>query len=188
MSKKEVDARIAKMPEPGRSAVIKIRKVLQAALPGATEEIYYGIPSFLIDGIGVACFDVYKEHSSYFPMSGTEFPELKVALKKYERTKGSIHFDSKEGLPAPLVKKLVKARIKEINSRFPTKAGLSKSFYDNGYLQSEGKFKNHKLHGAWKWYRKDGSLMRTGNFQNGAQSGIWRTFDRQGNLVKETRF
>ncbi len=188
MSKKDVDARIAKMPEPGRSAVRKIRKVLQAALPGATEEIYYGIPSFLIDGIGVAGFDVYKDHSSYFPMSGAEFPELKVALKKYKRTRGSIHFDSKVGLPAPLVKKLVKARIKDINSRFPTKAGLSKSFYDNGYLQSEGKFKNHKLHGAWKWYSKDGTVMRTGQFKDGVQTGVWRTYDRQGKLVKETQF
>ena len=73
MSKKEVDAHIAKMPEPGRSAVKKIRKVLQAALPGATEEIYYGIPSFLIDGIGVAGFDVYKDHSSFFPICKVSF-------------------------------------------------------------------------------------------------------------------
>lgn len=60
--------------------------------------------------------------------------------------------------------------------------------YDNGKLRFEGANLNGKMHGAWKFYRRDGSVMRTGKFENGKQIGIWRTFDARGKIVKETDF
>ncbi|HKC91147.1 MAG TPA: hypothetical protein VKE23_07450, partial [Candidatus Limnocylindria bacterium] len=45
-----------------------------------------------------------------------------------------------------------------------------------------------KMHGPWKFFRRDGTLMRSGLFENGKQIGLWRTFDKTGKVVKETNF
>jgi len=60
--------------------------------------------------------------------------------------------------------------------------------YDNGNIRYRGANLGGKMHGAWKFFRRDGSLMRSGSFDNGKQIGVWRTFDARGKVVKETRF
>lgn len=87
-----------------------------------------------------------------------------------------------------LIKKIVKLRVEQINGLFPTKQGLSKAFYGNGFLKYEGKLKDGNPHGAWKWYRIDGSLMRSGAFKSGEQSGLWVTYDRNEDVVKQAQF
>ena len=47
---------------------------------------------------------------------------------------------------------------------------------------------NGKMHGAWKFFRRDGSLMRSGSFDRGRQVGVWRTYKRSGDIAKETKF
>lgn len=58
--------------------------------------------------------------------------------------------------------------------------------YDNGKVRFRGANLEGKMHGPWKFFRRDGSLMRSGSFDRGAQVGIWRTYDRTGGVVKET--
>jgi len=60
--------------------------------------------------------------------------------------------------------------------------------YDNGKVRFRGANLDGKMHGAWKFFRRDGSLMRSGSFENGKQVGVWRTFDASGRVVKETTF
>ena len=60
--------------------------------------------------------------------------------------------------------------------------------YDNGKPRYRGANLDGKMHGPWKFFRRDGSLMRSGSFDRGKQIGGWRTYDRAGNLVKETDF
>jgi antitoxin component YwqK of YwqJK toxin-antitoxin module len=48
--------------------------------------------------------------------------------------------------------------------------------------------KADKLHGAWKWFRKDGVIMRSGSFKNGQQIGVWITYDQNGKPYKKTNF
>lgn len=192
MSNKAIEAHLAKFKEPHRSALKALRATLQAALPGATEKMSYRMPAFHIDGEGVAAYDAFKAHCSYFPMSGSVIAAVGARAEKYATTNGTLQFDPAKGLPVALVRSLVRARIKEINAKFPTKGGVAKSFYPNGFLRTTGKVKGDgplkALHGNWSWFRKDGSLMRTGQFKDGAQVGTWRTFDRSGKLVKEAKF
>jgi antitoxin component YwqK of YwqJK toxin-antitoxin module len=58
--------------------------------------------------------------------------------------------------------------------------------YDNGNVRFRGANLEGKMHGPWKFFRRDGSLMRSGSFDRGTQVGIWRTYDRTGGVVKET--
>jgi antitoxin component YwqK of YwqJK toxin-antitoxin module len=60
--------------------------------------------------------------------------------------------------------------------------------YDNGNLRFRGANLEGKMHGPWKFFRRDGSLMRSGSFDRGTQVGVWRTYDKTGSVVKETDF
>ena len=60
--------------------------------------------------------------------------------------------------------------------------------YDNGNVRFRGANLEGKMHGPWKFFRRDGGLMRSGSFDRGTQVGVWRTYDRSGTIVKETNF
>ena len=60
--------------------------------------------------------------------------------------------------------------------------------YDNGKTRFRGQNLDGKMHGAWKFFRRDGSVMRSGSFDRGRQIGVWRTYDKSGALVKQTQF
>ena len=102
----EIDNYLATLSEDQRTALEKLRQVIQAALPEAEECIAYGIPAFRWNGKSVAGFSASKEHCSYFPMSGSVVSALQEELKKYETSKGTIHFPASKPLPTALVKKL----------------------------------------------------------------------------------
>jgi uncharacterized protein YdhG (YjbR/CyaY superfamily) len=158
--------------------------MLQKILPGATEQMSYGMPAFLVQGKGVVAYAGFKEHCSYFPMSGSILTQLKKPLGGYSYDKGTLRFAVDRSLPLSLVKTLVKARLAEISD---IQNGKRMDFFPDGRLKAAGAMKDGKLHGHWKWFRKDGTLMRKGQFKQGVQVGTWETWSANGKLVKETR-
>lgn len=187
-SKLQVDAHLKKIAPAQRAILEALRKQLATELPTAEQVIKYGIPTFVIEGVPVIGFDAYKNHNSIFPYSGSFSARLKTDLAKYVQTKGSIHFDADKPIPKPLVKKIVKAKIEQINASYPKKSGEFLEFYANGVLKARGKMKAGKLHGDWKWFRKSGVIMRSGSFKLGIQTGTWVTYDLKGRFFKETEF
>jgi uncharacterized protein YdhG (YjbR/CyaY superfamily) len=117
MSKAEITAHLKKFDKPQRDALQAVRVAIAELLPEADEVIKYGIPTFAINGKGVIGFDGYKNHNSIFPYSGSINEILRDDLTKYVQTKGSIHFDKEKTFPKALLKKIVKARIKQIQER-----------------------------------------------------------------------
>lgn len=117
MSKAEVTAHLKKFDKSQRDALQAVRVAIAEILPEADEVIKYGIPTFAIEGKGVIGFDGYKNHNSIFPYSGSINEILKDDLEKYVQTKGSIHFEKEKPFPKALLKKIVKARIKQIEER-----------------------------------------------------------------------
>lgn len=114
MSKAEVTAHLKKFDKPQRDALQAVRLTIAEVLPEAEEVIKYGIPTFAIDGKGVIGFDGYKNHNSIFPYSGSLALRLKDELAGYEQTKGSIHFDKEKPFPKLLLKKIIKARLQQM--------------------------------------------------------------------------
>lgn len=94
------------------AALEKIRLTIKAVAPNAEEVISYGIPAYRQNGI-VAYFAGFKNHCSYFPGSYAVIKQFEEELKPYKISKGTIQFTSNKPLPALLVKKLVKAKMKE---------------------------------------------------------------------------
>ena len=186
MSKAQVTAHLRKFNPDQRRILNDLREYVDSRLPSSEQVIKYGIPTFLIEGVPVLGFDGYKNHNSIFPYSGSFNARLKEELKKYEQTKGSIHFEVDKNFPKPLIKKILDERIKQINSLYPKKTGEYLEFYPNGVLKASGKYKKDKLHGDWKWFRKTGVIMRSGSFIHGEQTGIWITYDTKGKVHKKT--
>ena len=186
MSAAQVTRHLGKFAPEQRKHLEGLRKLIATQLPGAEQVIKYGIPTFVIEGVPVVGFDGYKSHNSIFPYSGSFGVRLKSDLAKYEQTKGSIHFDMTKPFPAPLVKKILKARIEQINESYPKKSGEYLEFYPNGVLKAKGKYKAGKLHGDWQWFRKTGVIMRSGGFKSGNQFGTWITYDVKGKVYKKT--
>jgi uncharacterized protein YdhG (YjbR/CyaY superfamily) len=114
VSEAEVDAYLAAVPEPQRSTLDQVRSTLAVMLPESEQGIAYGVPCFKVAGKGVAGFGFYKNHCTYFPMSGSITAELADELTGFVTAKGSIRFPNDEPLPAQLVAKLVEARQREI--------------------------------------------------------------------------
>ena len=107
---KNTDEYIAKVPEPARTTLKKIRAVIRSVVPReTTETISYGIPAFKHNGV-LVWFAAFSKHCSLFPTASV-MEAFKNELKGYTISKGTIQFPVDKPLPATLVKKLVKARL-----------------------------------------------------------------------------
>src|SRR5437016_4803303 len=111
-----VDEYLAGVPEPARGTLNKIRAAIRSAVPPeATETISYGIPAFKHKGV-LVWFAAFSNHCSLFPTASV-VETLKKELKGYSTSKGTIHFPTDKPLPAALLKKIVKARVAQIESK-----------------------------------------------------------------------
>jgi uncharacterized protein YdhG (YjbR/CyaY superfamily) len=108
---KTVDEYLARVPEPARSTLHKVRAAIRsAAPPEATETISYRIPMFKYKGMLMG-FAAFSNHCSLFPGNLAVMKELESELKRFETSKGTIHFPVDKPPSVALVKKLVKARV-----------------------------------------------------------------------------
>jgi len=62
-------------------------------------------------------YAAFKKHCSFFPASYQVMETFSEELKRYDVEKGTIRFPIGKPLPAGLVKKIVKARIRETKAR-----------------------------------------------------------------------
>ena len=110
---KTIDEYLSAVPEPARSTLQRIRETICSAAPTeATEALYYGMPAFRYKG-ALVCFAAFSKHCSLFPLSAALLEQFKDDLKKYAVSKGTLRFPLDKPMPAALVKKLVKARVKQ---------------------------------------------------------------------------
>lgn len=112
---RNVDEYLAGVPKEARATLEKLRRTIRAAAPMAAEVISYQIPMYKHHGMVVG-FAAFKNHCSIFPGSAV-MDRYKKELERYDTSKGTIRFPANKPLPSALVKKLVKARIKENEAR-----------------------------------------------------------------------
>jgi uncharacterized protein YdhG (YjbR/CyaY superfamily) len=94
----------------------KLRAAIRSAVPPeATETISYRIPAFKYKGI-LLWFAAFSNHCSLFPTAAV-VEAFKDELKGFSTSKGTIHFPTDKPLPIALVKKLVKARVAQVESK-----------------------------------------------------------------------
>lgn len=110
---KNVDEYLLGIPEPARSTLQHIRKVIKSVVPKeAIEVISYRIPMFKYNGMLVG-YAAFAKHCSLFPTGSGVIEQFAKELKGYKTSRGTIQFPSDEPLPDSLVKKIVRQRVKE---------------------------------------------------------------------------
>lgn len=115
MSAGEVDEYLRRLEEPKRSALQALRRTILEIVPEAEQVISYRVPAFRVGGKTVAGFAAFKDHLSYLPFSGSVLGQLADELDGYTMTKSALHFGVDRPLPEALVKKLIRARLAEID-------------------------------------------------------------------------
>jgi uncharacterized protein YdhG (YjbR/CyaY superfamily) len=110
---KSVQMYLKSLPVDIRNTLEKVRKVIKTIVPKADEIIHYQLPAFKFNGMPFAAFGAFKNHCSYFTMSHAIMKELKEEINKYHTSGVTIHFPPGKSLPAALIKKLVKAKLRE---------------------------------------------------------------------------
>ena len=111
-----VDNYLAEVPLEARATLEQLRKTIKAVVPSAVEVISYQIPTFKLDGRMLVSYAAFKDHCSFFP-GAAPIKAHEDELKSYQTSKGTIRFPTSKPLPATLVRKLVKTRIKENEAR-----------------------------------------------------------------------
>src|SRR3989475_10888174 len=96
---KNIDEYLARVPEPARSTLKKIRAAIRSAVPPeATETISYGMPAFKYKGV-LVWFAAFSNHCSLFPTASV-IETFKSDLKGFVTSKGPIQFPTDKPLPA----------------------------------------------------------------------------------------
>jgi uncharacterized protein YdhG (YjbR/CyaY superfamily) len=117
---KDIDAYLAKVPADTRAALERLRRTIRAAAPKANECISYGMPAYKHHGL-LVFFAAFKKHCSFFPGAAV-IKNYEDELKGYGTSKGTIRFPIDNPLPAALVTKMVKARVRENEARMRARA------------------------------------------------------------------
>jgi uncharacterized protein YdhG (YjbR/CyaY superfamily) len=112
MSSKEVAAHLAKVPQPQKATLEKLRKTILEVIPEAEEVISYGFPGYRLNGKIICGFDAFKNHCSFFPHSSLVIPQLQEELSNYKTSKGALQFPIDKPLTKALVIKLIRTRMR----------------------------------------------------------------------------
>ena len=109
---KSFEEYLASVPTPARGALKQMRTVIRSAVPAeAVEIISYGIPAFKQKRV-LVWYAAFSKHCSLFPTASV-IEAFKEELKGFVISKGTIQFATDKPLPTTLIKRLVKARVKQ---------------------------------------------------------------------------
>ena len=122
---KTVNEYIAGFTGEVQERLIILREIIRKAAPNAEEMISYNMPLYKYNGMLVS-FAAWKTHIGLYPTPKAT-GEFKRNLKPYEGAKSTLRFPHKEKLPATLITKLVKMRMKENENKY--KVGNSKQAF-----------------------------------------------------------
>jgi uncharacterized protein YdhG (YjbR/CyaY superfamily) len=107
-----VDEYLDALPDDVRKMLRKVRETIKEAAPKAEEVISYQIPTYKYLG-AVVHFAAFKNHCSFFGVSKSLLQKFEKELRLFKVSGTTIHFSVDNPLPAALVKKFVKERIKQ---------------------------------------------------------------------------
>lgn len=118
---KTVDEYLALIGTEQRTALERLRRQIRSAAPGAEEIISYGIPAYKYHG-PLVFFAAFRNHCSLFAVSKAILKRFSSELDPFKTATTTIHFSPEEPLPASLVRKITKARMKENKDRVARKS------------------------------------------------------------------
>jgi uncharacterized protein YdhG (YjbR/CyaY superfamily) len=114
---KTIDEYIAGFPKNVRDVLEELRRVIKESAPKTEEAISYGMPAFKLDGKNLVFFAAWTNHVGFYPGGPSAIESFKKELAPFKQSKGTIQFPLDKPIPFDLVKKIVKFRVKENESK-----------------------------------------------------------------------
>jgi uncharacterized protein YdhG (YjbR/CyaY superfamily) len=107
---KNVDIYIQAAPREARAKLMQLRQIIKAVAPKADERLSYGMPYYGYKG-RLAYFRMAKTHIGLY-IPPPVMADHKKELKDYGTSTATVRFPLDKKLPAALIRKLIKARLK----------------------------------------------------------------------------
>jgi uncharacterized protein YdhG (YjbR/CyaY superfamily) len=102
-------------PQP-RAALQRLRRIIRATVPKAEECISYQLPTFRLNGRMLVWYGAATKHCSFFP-GAYPIALCRADLKGFDTSKGTVRFTLERPLPAQLIRKLVRTRVRQNGRR-----------------------------------------------------------------------
>jgi uncharacterized protein YdhG (YjbR/CyaY superfamily) len=106
----DIDSYVSLAPKEVQPLLKQLRATIKQVAPTASESISYRMPHFKYNG-QLVWFALMKNHIGLY-LRPPIVEMHKKELAKYTTTKSAIHFPLDQKLPIPLIKKLLRARMK----------------------------------------------------------------------------
>ena len=115
-SEASVAGYFARTRVPARKLLREMRDTIRLVVPrDAVEVVSYGIPAFK-HGRVLVWYAAFADHVSLFP-GGSVLVRFENDLADFKTSKGTIQFPLDRSLPTALIKRIVRARVAEIQRK-----------------------------------------------------------------------
>lgn len=108
------DEYLSVLPVREREALVALRATIRSVEPDMEERMSGGAPFFWYRGRRAVGFGAAKLHLSFFIMHGAVLKTHRKHLAAHDTSSTAVRFTHNKPLPAALIRKLVRARIAEI--------------------------------------------------------------------------
>ena len=109
-----VEAYLATLPSAERDALERLRSLIKKTIPQVEERISYGTAVMFSLGLDLVGFVSQRKHLSFLTASPKLAKMMAPEITKTHKVSGAtIHFSPDNPLPAGLVQKILKARVRE---------------------------------------------------------------------------
>ena len=107
---------LAGASKPAHRHLKEMRAAIRSVVPKEAKEVMsYGIPAFKSEKI-IVWYAAFAKHCSLFPTASV-IADFKAELKPYSISKGTIQFPLDKPLPISLIKRIVKARVAQLETK-----------------------------------------------------------------------
>jgi uncharacterized protein YdhG (YjbR/CyaY superfamily) len=111
-----IDEYIKTFPKDVQSILEKMRQTIKKAAPEAVEAISYQMPTFKLNG-NLVHFAAWRNHIGFYPGGSSAIEAFKKELSPYKQAKGTVQFPLDKPIPFDLLKKIVRFRVKQNESK-----------------------------------------------------------------------
>jgi uncharacterized protein YdhG (YjbR/CyaY superfamily) len=119
------DDYLTALPDEAQRALLALRETIRETAPEATELLSTGVPAFRYRNRILAQYGAAKRHLALYIMRSNVLKALYEELDGFKVSKTAVRFTATKPLPTPLIERIIRARMAEINAK--AQSGTSRS-------------------------------------------------------------
>ena len=94
-----------------RELLGSVRAQINKQVPEIEETISYNMPTFKLRGKPLIHIAAWKKHCSFYPITDAVLEAYSDELADFKHTKGSLHFTTKQPIPAGALEAMIQDRV-----------------------------------------------------------------------------